>query len=213
MPTVIKATDRNAGIHGVAYNFTDMAVEADRRLGKFNDQAVAIIEKAKQEAQQIKQQAQAAGRQAAAEEIGKQLQQQLATLMPAMRQTVQEIQHSKQAWLAHWEKSGVHLATAIAERLIRKHLPESPELTLTLVREALELAAGSARIRVHLNPADHKTLGAQVESIAKELSGLAPTELIPNENISPGGARVETEFGIIDQQFESQLARIEEELT
>ena len=65
MPTVIKATDRNAGIHGVAYNFTDMAVEADRRLGKFNDEAVAIVERAKQEAQQIKQQAQAAGRQAA----------------------------------------------------------------------------------------------------------------------------------------------------
>ncbi len=213
MPTVIKATDRNAGIHGVAYNFTDMAVEADRRLGKFNDEAVAIVERAKQEALQIKQQAQATGRQAAADEIGKQLQQQLATLMPAMRQTVQEIQHSKQAWLAHWEKSGVHLATAIAERLIRKHLPESPELTLTLVREALELAAGSAQIRVHLNPADHETLGGQVESIVKELSGLAPTELVPNENISPGGARVETEFGIIDQQFESQLARIEEELT
>ncbi|MBN2293172.1 MAG: hypothetical protein JXM70_12145 [Pirellulales bacterium] len=213
MPTVIKATDRNAGIHGVAYNFTDMAVEADRRLGQFHDQAVAIVEKAKQDARQIEQQAKAAGLRAAAEEINKQLLQNLATLMPALRKTIQDIQHSKQAWLAHWEKSSVHLATAIAERLIRKHLPESPELTLTLVREALELAAGSARIRVHLNPADHKTLGRQVESIAKELSGLAPTELVPDERISAGGVRVETEFGIIDQQFESQLARIEEELT
>ncbi len=197
----------------MAYNFTDMADEADRRLGKYHDEAVAIVEKAKQEAQQIKQQAQAEGRRAAAEEISKQLQQQLATLMPAMRQTVEGIQHSKQAWLAHWEKSGVHLATAIAERLIRRHLPETPDLTLTLVREALELAAGSAQIRVHLNPADHKTLGDQVQSIAKELSGLAPTELVANDHISPGGTRVETEFGVIDQQFEAQLARIEEELT
>ncbi len=213
MPTVIKATDRNAGIHSVAYNFTDMAVEADRRLGKYHDEAVAIVEKAKQEARQIKQEAQAAGRRAAAEEISKQLQQQLATLMPALRQAVEDIRHAKQAWLAHWEKSGVHLATAIAERLIRRRLGDMPELTLTLVREALELAAGSARIRVHLNPADHKTLGAQVESLAKELSGLAPTELVANEQISLGGVRVETEFGVIDQQFEAQLARIEEELT
>ena len=156
MPTVIKATDRNAGIHGVAYNFTDMAVEADRRLGKYHAEAVAIVEKAKQEARQIRQQAHAEGRRAAAEEITRQLQQQLATLMPALHKTIEDIKHSKQAWLTHWEKSGVHLATAIAERLIRRHLPETPDLTLTLVREALELAAGSAKIRVHLNPADHQ---------------------------------------------------------
>ena len=197
----------------MAYNFTDMAVEADRRLSKYHDEAVAIVEKAKREAEQIKQQAQAEGRRAAAEEITRQLQQQLATLMPAMRKTVEDIKHSKQAWLAHWEKSGVHLATAIAERLIRRHIPAEPDLTLTLVREALELAAGSAKIRVHLNPADCQALGSQVESVAKELSGLAPAELVANHKISPGGVRVETEFGVIDQQFEAQLARIEEELT
>ena len=31
--------------------------------------------------------------------------------------------------------------------------------------------------------------------------------------IARGGCRVETRFGTIDQQFEAQLARIEEELT
>lgn len=213
MPTVIKATDRNAGIHGVAYNFTDMAAEADWHLDRYRDEADAILAKAKEEAEQIKQQAQADGRQAAVEEVRKQFEQQLATLMPALRQTIEDVHHAKQAWLAHWEKSGVHLATAIAERLIRRKLPDAPELTLTLVREALELAAGSGQIRVHLNPADHKTLGPQVETITKELSGLAPAELVADDRISAGGVRVETEFGIIDQQFEAQLARIEEELT
>ena len=210
MATVIKATDRNAGIHGVAYNLTDMANEADRRLGRYRDEALSIIAKAKEEAALIRQQAREEGRQTVADEVRKQL---LATLVPALRQAVQDIQDAKQAWLSHWEKSGVHLAAAIAERLIRRELPERPELTLTLVREALELAAGSGRIRVHLNPADHKTLGPQVEDIAKEFSGLAPAELVANERISAGGCRVETEFGVIDQQFESQLARIEEELT
>ena len=210
MATVIKATDRNAGIHGVAYNLTDMANEADRRLGRYRDEALSIIAKAKEEAALIRQQAREEGRQTVADEVRKQL---LATLVPALRQAVQDIQDAKQAWLSHWEKSGVHLAAAIAERLIRRELPDRPELTLTLVREALELAAGSGRIRVHLNPADHKTLGPQVEDIAKEFSGLAPAELVANERISAGGCRVETEFGVIDQQFESQLARIEEELT
>ena len=213
MATVIKATDRNAGIHGVAYNLTDMANEADRRLGRYRHEALAIIAKAKEEAALIKQQAREEGRREAADEVRKQLAQHLSTLTPALRQAVEDIQHAKQAWLAHWEKSGVHLAAAIAERLIRRQLPDMPELTLALVRETLELAAGSGRIRLHLNPADYKTLGPQVEDIAKELSGLAPAELVADGRISAGGCRVETEFGIIDQQFESQLARIEEELT
>jgi flagellar assembly protein FliH len=42
---------------------------------------------------------------------------------------------------------------------------------------------------------------------------LAPAEMIADPEISPGGCRIETLHGAIDQQFESQLARIEEELT
>ena len=41
----------------------------------------------------------------------------------------------------------------------------------------------------------------------------AAAELAADENISPGGCRVETEHGSIDQQIEAQLARILEELT
>ena len=217
MATVIKATDRNAGIQGVAYNFTDMADEADRRLGKFRDEAASIIAKAKEEAELIRKQAREQGHKTAVEEVRAQLaqqqKQQLSTLLPALGKAIEDIQHAKQAWLAHWEKSAVHLATAIAERLIRSELPKKPELTMALAQEALQLAAGSGRIRVHLNPADLETLGPQIEEIAQRISAVAPAELVADENVSAGGCRVESEFGVIDQQFESQLARIEEELT
>ncbi len=46
-----------------------------------------------------------------------------------------------------------------------------------------------------------------------EFSALGPTEIIADAQISRGGCRVDTRFGVIDQQFEAQLARIEEELT
>ncbi len=217
MATVIKATDRNAGIHGVAYNLTDMENEAGRLLGGYRDQAASIVAKANEEAARIKKQARDSGRREVLEEVRKEStarqEQQLATLMPALRKAIEDIGHAKHAWLAHWEKSAVHLAAAIAARLIRRELPQMPELTLTLVREALELAAGSGRIRVHLNPVDYETLGPQAEAIAKEMRGLAAAELVADEKISAGGCRVETEFGVIDQQFEAQLARIEEELT
>jgi len=45
------------------------------------------------------------------------------------------------------------------------------------------------------------------------LARLAPAEVIADQSISRGGCRVETPKGAIDQQFETQLARIAEELT
>ena len=193
MATVIKATDRNAGIQGVAYNFTDMADEADRRLGKFRDEAASIIAKAKEEAELIRKQAREQGHKTAVEEVRAQLtqqqKQQLSTLLPALGKAIEDIQHAKQAWLAHWEKSAVHLATAIAERLIRSELPKKPELTVALAQEALQLAAGSGRIRVHLNPADHETLGPQIEENCT--SGFPPwrrPNWSPTKTFPPAGA-------------------------
>ena len=126
---------------------------------------------------------------------------------------MQSIHQSKDAWLKNWETKVVQLAIGIAERVVRRELQHSPEITLDLVREAVELASGTAQIQVHLNPVDHKTLGQHAEQIVNQLRELGPAEVVADEKVSVGGCLVTTQFGEIDQQIESQLARIEEELT
>lgn len=217
MSTIIKATDRNAAVHGVAFNFDDMAAKAGQYLDKVRAEAARIVARAEKDAEAVRRRAEVEGRQAgqrAVEEtVRQQLGQQLATLMPALEQAVQDIRHAKQDWLTHWEKSAVHVAAAIAGRLVRRQVPKLPEVTLTLLREALELAAGSSELRIQLNPADHEALEPQVQALVQELSGLGAAEVVADPRVSPGGCRVQTRFGAIDQQFEAQLARIEEELT
>ena len=44
------------------------------------------------------------------------------------------------------------------------------------------------------------------------MSGLGEPQIVADATVSPGGCRVETRFGSIDQTFEAQLARVEEEL-
>ncbi len=216
MSTIIRATDHHRTSQTVAFNFDDMAAKAGQYLDQVRAEASKIVTEARQEAVHLKQQAEAEGRReglASVERtVREQLAQQLATLRPALEQAVREIRHAKQAWLRHWEKSAVHLAAAIAARMARRAVSQTPEVTLTLVREALELAAGNAQLKIRLNPADRASLGGQVEAIARELAPMAETELIADPQITAGGCRVETRFGVIDQQFESQLARIEEEL-
>jgi flagellar assembly protein FliH len=46
-----------------------------------------------------------------------------------------------------------------------------------------------------------------------EMQKLAPAELVADATVSPGGCRVDTQFGCIDQQIEAQLARIRDELS
>jgi len=216
MPTIIRAADHHRTSRTVAFNFDDMAAKAGEYLDQVRAEAAKIVAEARQEADRLKQKGEAEGRReglAAVEQmVHEQLARQLATLKPALEQAVEEIRHAKQAWLRQWEKGAVHLAAAIAARLLRRELSQTPELTLTLVREALELAAGNAQLKIRLNPADHASLGRQVESVARELAPLSETELIADPQITAGGCRVETRFGVIDQQLESQLARIEEEL-
>jgi flagellar assembly protein FliH len=217
MPTVIKAADRQRAVHGVAFNFEDLAVNAEDYLKQIRAQAGQILLKATQEAEQIRQAAANEGRLAAERAADQLLDQKLAgqlqTLLPALHAAINEIQHSKQGWLAHWEQRAIHLAAAMAARVCRRELERQPEMPLQLVKEALQLAAGSPSVRVLLNPADLASLGNQLQQLAAEVSRLAPAELVADERIARGGCRVETQYGAIDQQFESQLNRIEEELT
>jgi flagellar assembly protein FliH len=64
-----------------------------------------------------------------------------------------------------------------------------------------------------VNPTDYEHLGAQINRLAETLAQLTPSDIVANPDISPGGCRIETKFGEIDHTIESQLRRIEQELT
>ena len=219
MAGIIKAgkLDSTAtSVQSVAFNFEDMSHRANDYLTVVRQQAEQILHNAKAEAAQIAANARAEGRQAALAEaqqsLGATLDQQLATLLPALQQAVQDIRHSKSGWLAHWESQTITLATAIAEQIIRREVATTPEITLDLIRDALELAIGSGSVTIHLNPQDFEALRDRAESIARQLGKLGTTDIVPDQEVSPGGCRVVTEFGVIDQTFEAQLDRIGEEL-
>jgi flagellar assembly protein FliH len=67
-------------------------------------------------------------------------------------------------------------------------------------------------VTVRLNPADQQTLERQVQQLAAVFAPLATVTVVADESISPGGCRLSTEFGSVDQQLETQLERIKAEL-
>ncbi len=217
MPTIIRATERNQSSHMTEFNFDDMSQRAERYLQHVKAEATKIVAEAQKEALAIRQRAEEEGRQAgrtaALAAVEQMIQKQLETVVPALRKVVHDVQDAKQAWLRRWEAGAIHVAAMIAEKVIRRELTQKPEITLSLVREALELSAGSSQLQIRLNPADLKALSEQVQTVINETTPLAETTVIADAEISSGGCRVETRFGVIDQQIETQLKRIEEELS
>jgi flagellar assembly protein FliH len=212
MATILRAADATHDPLAVAFNFDDLAAQANHYVERARMEAAEIVAGAQDQADAIRQQAAEEGRQAALAEVEQMVARQVAPALAALQQASGDLQQAKQAWLSHWEASAVHVAGAIAARVIRHELTRQPEITLTLVREALELAAGSPNVRLRLNPDDHQALGAEVRMLIDAMSALGGAEVTADAAISRGGCRVETRFGTIDQQFESQLSRIEEEL-
>lgn len=217
MSIVIKASGPNRAIDGMSFNFDDIGDRANQYLEQVRRQGADILAKAQQDAIAIRQQAEVQGRAAALEAakriLDEKVSQQLTTLLPALREAIERIHAAKAHWLLHWEKTAVHVAAAIAGRVIRRELERTPEITLTLVREALELASGSEDIQLRMHPDDLAAMGEHVQNLADELSRLAKPEIIGDPQIAKGCCRIDTRFGFIDQQWGAQLDRIEQELT
>lgn len=222
MATIIRKDSPREATSGrptqpVSFSFADMRGQANDYLGTVRGEAAKIVQEAHQQAEQIRRQAEVAGRKAAQaaaekvldEKVGKRMQ----TLLPALEQLMRQLNDAKGELLTHWEQSAVHVSSAIAERIIRRELAREPRIALELIAEALRMATGLAEITLHVNPTDYENLGAQINTLASTLAQLTPSQIVANSEISPGGCRIETKFGEIDNTIESQLRRIEYELT
>lgn len=204
-------------VRPIAFSFEEMAGRADEYLESVRREAAKIVQQAHAEAKAVHRKAEAAGRVAAEQAIERLLTEkisdQMATLRPALEKVARQLADARGQWLSEWEAAAIQLASKMAERILRHELSFEPKAPLALIRESLELAAGSANITLHLSPADCRHLGGASGEIVESLRQLAPAKVVADASVSPGGCVVKTEFGEIDQRIESQLARLEQELT
>ncbi len=200
----------------LTFAFDDLEESARSQLEAARREAAELLTAARQEAEQLRRQAEEDGRAAAGQAIeqiiAERVATQVATTMPALDQAVADLRAAKADCLVRWEEAALGVATAIAARVIRREVSHSPEISLSLVRESLELAAGSTDLQLRMHPDDLAVLGAEVEDLLGQLVRSGERALVADATITRGGCRVDTRSGSIDQQFEAQLARIEQEL-
>lgn len=222
MATIIKKdaaqnSPARPAVRGVAFDFQDLAGHADEYVDSVRREAAKVVQAAHAEAEAIRSQAERAGREAAEaaveQVLNEKVGERMKTIRPALEDLVNQLTDARGAWLDHWEQSALELAARIAERIVRSELEHRPEVELTWIREALELASGPGVVTVRLNKADHENLGPQAEQLASAIGKFEKAILVADEQVSPGGCVVETQFGVIDQQIETQLRRLVDDLS
>lgn len=218
---------RELGVR-VAFNFDDLHQQGDAYLANIRQQAADLLRAAQAEAASMREttyrEAQDAGKKEGLREAAQLIEQQaarlaeqrlaerIATALPAVAAIATTMQRELDGWLLRWEETAVHTAVAIAEKLLRQELQHRPDLSKSMITEALRLAAGHPQLRIHLHPDDVQQLGEHAEGIVQSITACAQAVLIPDPQISRGGCRIETHHGEIDARLETMLARITEEL-
>ena len=220
MAGIIKAGDvreRSVRFESTPFNFQDITETADRYLTQVRQQGDQIIADAQARAVELTRSAVDKMRESVAAEAEQDLQrrlsEQLDAVLPAINAAIQKLEQARESWIKHWEEETVALAIAIAERIVRRELQSQPEIRQELIRESLTLAVGIGECKLHLNPADYESLSAWLPRLRDEFGERLPTEIVADSSVSLGGCRVSSHFGVIDQTIETQLDRIQEELT
>ena len=134
------------------------------------------------------------------------------TLTPALESAIEKLVTAESLFVSLWEEEALHVAAAIAHQAINRELPNMVDVPLRLLRETLELAVGSVRLKVRMNPQDIESLRQEIDTLVGKITPAAETEVVADMRISPGGCYLETTQGIIDQRIESRLERIVAEL-
>ncbi len=223
MAAVLKSEQLSRGSdypQAVAFNIEDVQSRARDYLVQVQREAAGILEAANAEAVRIREQAKLDGM-AQAKVTNEQKVQTTAQQLSDTRcksaivtceATVAELTRQTTQWLALWRNQTVELAAKISEKILRREMSVSEETLRVWMEEAIVAMRDVRELRVLVHPDDFAVAGRFLQQLAKTVPQAANVEILPDPEISLGGCIVRSSQGGIDQQLETQLQRLVEQL-
>ncbi len=223
MATILKSDRVKQGstdAHLIAFNVEDVHDRARAYLAEIQQQAAQIIEEANKKAIDIAAAAHQTGLNSGRAEYEEQVErraqqisdQRCKTAISACEATVQQLSGETTTWLTNWRNLTVELASQMAEKLVRRTMKDNEEVLRVWLEEAIIAMRDARELRILVNPDDFAVAGRFLQNLTKMIPQAAQIEVIPDPEISLGGCIVRSMHGLIDQQLETQLQRLVEQL-
>ncbi|KUK42699.1 MAG: Flagellar assembly protein FliH/Type III secretion system HrpE [Thermovirga lienii] len=106
----------------------------------------------------------------------------------------------------------VEIWKALLQRLLRKEIDLDEQLVLRVFKEIMAKVSDRRRVRLFVNPKDKDLFLKKSEEMAEIKRVIEEFELIGDATIEKGSCMVETNLGVYDARWKTQLEAIEREI-
>lgn len=167
--------------------------------------AKEIIDLAKEEAENFKQEIQVEAEDIKAKAFDEGFQEGLVSLNKHLFALDQELKNLR----SDIQKKILPLALSAAKKLLGEELKLHPDRIVEIVLTALKPVTQHRKIIIYVNRQDLAMLDENKSRIRKMFEHLENLSIQERDDIEPGGCMIETEAGIINAQLENQWRALE----
>jgi len=122
----------------------------------------------------------------------------------ALDEAAERVDAGIKAWYGEAEANLAALSVVIAARILGQEITASPDTITELTRTALKEVASVDKVRIRVHPFDAKLLADKKPLLLAANPSLRGVEIVDDPNIE-GGAKIESEAGLIDATIRTQL--------
>ena len=209
MPKLIKVsdagTDEYCSYRRDALEPTIMASAEEVPVVDPQQEREAILAEAKALAEQRVREAYVEGLRRGEAAGRQQFENSLAECEQALASTAQAIKKAHEGFLESLEPQVVRLAHAIASHVLQREAQSDGDLIVRTVHRALDSLADRRRVVLRLHPKDLEAIRNHKVTLLEEFEGVESLELVPDDDVCPGGCIAESETLHADARLEAQL--------
>ena len=199
---------------------TDQA-QRDRRVAE--DDAAAIVAKAREEAEAIERDARVAlsdeieaarkeGFAQGREEGFNTCKAEVDRLVERLHTVLERAQLKREEILAETEQQIVDLVLLIARKVIKVMSENQRTVVISNVVQALRKVKGRGDITIRVNVDDLKLTSEHTKDFIRLIEGVKNVAIVEDSSVDRGGCIIETDFGEIDARISSQLTELEQKI-
>ena len=188
--------------------------DAERICANAHGEADALLDVARQKAQEIEQNAQDALKSAFEDAKARGFNEGKAKAAQQWSSAIADSAKATAAFEAQIVPQLKSIAVTIAKKILGTELKQHPEQVLDIIRQALaEKARHRSQVALRVHPEDYKLVREHRAELAEVLSRCKDIIVREDDSITLHGVIIETDAGTIDAQLDTQLAIFEKVLT
>ncbi len=129
-----------------------------------------------------------------------------------LEEMMQQMAHLKEEMIRQNESHIVTLVYNIAKRIALDHIEEKPEIVLSVIKNAIDMAQADEDVNVLICSSQVEFLENMKTKSGREAEFLSKVRFQVSDQVTSGGCIVETNFGVVDARIEERVSKLWTEL-